>query len=487
MASNTLIDKIINNKIICLIVSSSLLLGFLGSHDIWTHESRWVDIVTMMFLRHDYLHPYLVNDPYYDKPLFTYWLIALSASLTKSLSLFSLRLPSAIAGMIGLMSSYTIAKKCYDKETGLFFVWMLISLYSYIFWARTASSDIYNLAGILLAIAIYLSYREKPSFTAFLYFFLTTALTSLCKGIVAAVVIFIVVGIDVLLRNTWKNYLRPALFLAFLLGLLVFIFPYCLSSYFPDANFASSHSGFYMLYQENILRFFKPFDHQGPIYLYLIYLPIYLFPWILFFIPALWMALRNFSHLNLNSRWILLSFIALFLFFTLSGSRRSYYILPLLPFALLIILDWFKANPGFQKAANQLAILFVSILIGYFLVLQPFYFTHYSLAALLQNLRQEQVNKNDILLLGVKNKVAFYLQIPANEIKPVSQIQSIVSSLSSLPKFILLKKADLSKLEPIALHYVESKPKKMPLPLFSNLFTASSDTIVLIRKESDTE
>ena len=34
------------------------------------------------------------------------------------------------------------------------------------------------------------------------------------------------------------------------------------------------------------LRYFQPFDHQGPIYTYFIYLPVYLLPWVVFFIPA---------------------------------------------------------------------------------------------------------------------------------------------------------------------------------------------------------
>src|SRR5574338_164872 len=73
-----------------------LLFTCLGGREIWTQEHRWADIVSGMFYRHDFLHPYLGNSDYYDKPLLSYWLIALFAKLTNALTTWSLRLPSAV-------------------------------------------------------------------------------------------------------------------------------------------------------------------------------------------------------------------------------------------------------------------------------------------------------------------------------------------------------------------------------------------------------
>lgn len=168
---SNMIEAIFEKKTILIGVSLLLCFGFLGAHDIWTQEHRWVDIVSMMFLRHDFFHPYLGTVPYYDKPLLTYWLIAGAVSLTQQFTAFTMRLPSAVFALIGVFSAYHIAKQCYDKKAAMLFVWMLLSCFFYLFWGRTASADIFNVAGILAAIALYLTYREKPTFFSFLAFF----------------------------------------------------------------------------------------------------------------------------------------------------------------------------------------------------------------------------------------------------------------------------------------------------------------------------
>ena len=76
----------------------------LGAREIWTQEHRWADIVSGMFYRHDFLHPYLGETRYYDKPLLSYWLIAIIAAITGDLSTWALRIPSALAGLLAIWS-----------------------------------------------------------------------------------------------------------------------------------------------------------------------------------------------------------------------------------------------------------------------------------------------------------------------------------------------------------------------------------------------
>ena len=58
-----------------------LIFSFLGARDLWTQEHRWAEITSGMLYRHDYLHPWLGQVTYYDKPLLSYWLILLCAKL----------------------------------------------------------------------------------------------------------------------------------------------------------------------------------------------------------------------------------------------------------------------------------------------------------------------------------------------------------------------------------------------------------------------
>ena len=95
-----------------------------------------------------------------------------------------------------------------------------------------------------------------------------------------------------------------------------------------------------MVYRENVVRFFHPFDHRGPIYLYVYVIFALMAPW-----SALLPAALVETHSRRNAgaeparadRFALVYFWATFIFFTLSGSRRSYYILPILPAAAILV------------------------------------------------------------------------------------------------------------------------------------------------------
>src|SRR5580700_10919736 len=82
-----------------LIASILLIFTFLGVRDIWTQEHRWADIVFGMFYRQDFLHPYLGEVRYYDKPLLSYWLIVLTAKAAGVLNNTVLRFPTACSGL----------------------------------------------------------------------------------------------------------------------------------------------------------------------------------------------------------------------------------------------------------------------------------------------------------------------------------------------------------------------------------------------------
>ncbi|TAK74173.1 MAG: dolichyl-phosphate-mannose--protein mannosyltransferase, partial [Gammaproteobacteria bacterium] len=138
-----------------LLASLLLLFTCLGGREIWTQEHRWADIVAGMFYRHDFLHPYLGQNQYYDKPLLSYWAIALIAKLTGTLTTWVLRLPSALAGLVAVWSIYRLGISLKDKRLGLLSGWLLLTTFYFLFWARTSSADMLNLAGSLLAIAWY--------------------------------------------------------------------------------------------------------------------------------------------------------------------------------------------------------------------------------------------------------------------------------------------------------------------------------------------
>ena len=108
-----------------------------------------------------------------------------------------------------------------------------------------------------------------------------------------------------------------------------------------------SSAGLAMVYRENVVRFFEPFDHRGPVYLYLYVIFALMAPWAILLPAALVQAHRQ-SRLKAeparSDRFTLIFFWSTSIFFTVSGSRRSYYILPILPPAAMLIARLFTAS-----------------------------------------------------------------------------------------------------------------------------------------------
>lgn len=405
-------------KLIWLLLATLLITTImLGSRELWTQEGRWAAIIGEMLLRHDYWHPYIAGVPYYDKPLLSYWFSILLSYITGGFNEWSLRLPSVLASITIVYCTYYLGNKLINRSVGLLAGWMLISTYFFIFWSRVAGADMLNLAGILLALSWYFAHREKATFWNYLVFFAIIAISCLFKGILAAVVVVIALIPELLHEKTWEKHLRPSLFVAAIIGLLIYLIPFFISQYLHGQTYGDN--GLFKVYRENVLRFFKPFDHKGPVYLYLYYLPLYTFPWIFLFIPAIWRSIKSWKQLQFGERWLAWVTLLLFIFFTASGSRRSYYILPVVPFAILMTANWVIATaqqyPWRARLTSYSIIIFYTLLFVWFGIIQPF-----------TNNRQKGIWE-----------FATAVQTTAVNIKPWSQWQIAILDTDPKPLFYL--------------------------------------------------
>lgn len=452
-----------------------LLCAMLGSREIWTQEHRWADIVYGMFYYHDFLHPMLDGNDYYDKPLLSYWLIAGLAAVFRELNTWVIRLPSALAGLLAIGSIYWLGAHLKDKRFGLLAGWMLLTTFYFIFWARTSSADMLNMAGSLFAVAWYFAKKNHARFMDYTIFFLILALTALCKGLIGPVVSVLAILPDIFLQRSWKKHCNGRAILAIIPALIIYVLPFWASTHFGRQNYGEN--GLYEVYRENIMRYFQPFDHKGPFYTYFIYLPIYLLPWTVFFIPALIYLKSRWYRLSLSAKWMGLSLLLLFVFFTLSGSRRSYYVLPMIPFAILFTADWVTSSAKRMLWAGRIAVLFFGLFSVNFVIMQPLYYSQGSMQDFSVELKAAATrikpwSEWKVIMLDPESKIRFYLQL-SPEVKNVSVIgergmQTEASLLKTWPflrdppndtiiitrkKYLPLLKRILSKDE-----IVESKP-----------------------------
>ncbi|BBO16341.1 glycosyltransferase [Candidatus Brocadia pituitae] len=306
----------------------------LGDRALWGAEGRWAEITREMLLTGDYFHPTINGEPYFDKPMGTYWLIAAIAIVTGALNELVVRLPSAIAGVAAVWATLRLGRRLWSPAVGRIAAMILMTSYGLLSQSRMAAADTENLATVMLAILWYWSRRDKLNFTTFLVIYLIVFAGSLCKGPVAAVVTAIGILPDAIAGKRWKAFLRPASLVALAIGITIYFAPFIWSSKTNPVSYHSS--GLALVWQENIQRFFSPFDHKAPIYTYIHSVPMLILPWAPLFIAAIIAGVKYFARLDKNARWLIKVIVLIFVFFTLSGSRRSYYILPIIPFCALL-------------------------------------------------------------------------------------------------------------------------------------------------------
>jgi len=341
-----------------LILAAILFLARLGARALWSSEFRWAEIAREMIVTHNYFWPTINGHVYYDKPLGSYWLVIFSTPLTGGLNEAATRLPCAIAGILAVALLMLLVRRLYDARTAILAGVILATSFSFVFFSRHASADIETLTGELAALLLFNHNEERGGGIWVVGLWLIMATTSLTKGLLGFVLPLLVIGVYSCLRdgvaqffqelargslaerirwlidrNRWFfNWYTIA---GVALGGLVYYLPFQIS-----ARMMGTQKGLEMVYRENVVRFFHPFDHRGPIYLYIYVIFGLMAPWSAL-LPAALVETHSLRRAGLEparaDRFALVYFWATFIFFTLSGSRRSYYILPILPAAAILV------------------------------------------------------------------------------------------------------------------------------------------------------
>lgn len=403
--------------LLLLAATALLLLLGLGNRELWGAETRWANIALQMLQSGDYFDPYLKGSPYYDKPLLSYWLITATSWFTGGLGHWSLRLSSVISAWFSVWLVYLLGEQLFRKGTGLIAGWMLATTFYFVFWARVATADILTVCGVLAAVWWYWRGPDDSRFWRYVVFFGLLSLTSLFKGLIGFILPGLVLLPHLLSEHRWKRHLNLRLLAALVIAGAFYMTPFVLSHFYGAPTYEQSGLG--LVLRENVVRFFQPFDQFGPIYTYLIYLPVYTLPWAPCWLIALWVAARNWKHIEPDTRWLIQGLALLMLFFTASGSRRSYYVLPLVPFAQLLSAWWVTRRLAERNSEGRgLKIGFAvatALLVAILGVLYPWTNSGGGVIRFGEQVRQQAseqapLNQWRMVMVEVDNKVPMYLQ-----------------------------------------------------------------------------
>ncbi|MGC1677178.1 MAG: glycosyltransferase family 39 protein [Candidatus Binataceae bacterium] len=341
-----------------LALSAILFFARLGARALWSSEFRWAEIAREMLATHNYFWPTINGRVYYDKPLGSYWLVIWSTYVSGGMNELAARLPCAIAGVLGVAFLMMLARRLYDSRTAIVAGVILATSFSFVFFSRNASADVETLTGELATLLIFLKYEERQDGWWVVGLWIIMALTSLTKGLLGFVLPIMVIGLYCTLAEGWRTFgdaiLHGAIgtrirwiiehnrwlfnwksIPAIAIGIAIYSFPFWFSK-----QVEGSDKGLQMVWRENVVRFFHPFDHRGPVYLYVYVIFALMAPWAML-LPAALVEAHARRRENVeparSDRFVLVYFWATFVFYTLSGSRRSYYLLPILPAGALLV------------------------------------------------------------------------------------------------------------------------------------------------------
>ena len=344
-------------KVIFFIALIGLILFFWGLGDsglIDETPAKFAAAARSMSITGNWLTPISNGIPRFDKPPLIYWLMGLMYSIPNqsawdTLGSFSARFPSALSSLLLMIvlgdtlmrwpQKKTLAPKRTAVVTALSFA---LSPFVMI-WSRIAVSD--SLLCGTLGIAMLLQWRcyVKPFQNSWTYAWIVLSFGVLAKGPVAIVLMFFSLLIFGIFQRDFGRLisaLKPGYGL--LITLLISV-PWFLAEYIVEGKiFIQSFFGYH-----NFQRFTTVVNsHQENIFFYFLMLVVASLP----FAPLLIFGLFNGaieiknnlikgnnkpseSLLFFSIAWI----VAVFLFFTISGTKLPSYWLPATPAAAIII------------------------------------------------------------------------------------------------------------------------------------------------------
>ncbi|TAK62288.1 glycosyltransferase family 39 protein [Methylobacter sp.] len=335
-------------------------------------ETRYAAVAWEMWLRNDFLVPYLNGETYSHKPPLLFWLMQLSWWML-GVNDWSLRLISPLFSLATLYLSGAVASTLWPERKQVETLTPLLLLGSF-FWMIYSTLTMFDMMLAFFALlGIYSLLKLVGSGLSLKYWTLLGIAIGggvLSKGPVILLHILPVALLAPWWLKTsdfrWKHWYL-GLIAAILIGAaiaLCWAIPAGIAGgeVYRKAIFLGQTSG----------RLVQSFAHRLPWWWYLEILPLLLLPWLLW--KPLWIGLYKFPHQDLGIRFCLAWAIPVFVAFSLVSGKRIHYLLPLVPALGLIlarVIDEITEPERWQRA--HIVVMTVFGLLGVALMLLPWF------------------------------------------------------------------------------------------------------------------
>ena len=290
-------------------------------------EGRNAEKAREILLLNDWVTPHEDFFPVLDKPMFFYWLIAISYKAF-GINEWAARLASVLAALGCFALVYRFTRIRWGPWEALWSGLILISGVEFFILSRVVIFDMSLTFCITLALySFFEAAHAKETMRRRIYcalMYVGLAAGTLIKGLVGLLIPSLVIFFYLLIANRW-SILRSVYLIPGALLFLALVAPWYLLAEARNPGFLR-----YYLWDEHFGRFATgSFDREQPWYFFLVVLAVGFLPWSVL-LPSV--IKRNWSQSLDDRRIFLLSWsIVPLIFFSLSSSKLAHYILPIFP------------------------------------------------------------------------------------------------------------------------------------------------------------
>jgi len=319
------------------------LLG-LGAKDFHTRGEAREALVARSVLSGQWVLPEGYGGGVPSKPPLLHWAVGVLGQVVPTRDEFLFRLPSALAAGVFLVGMCGLVSRRLTPTIGL---WSAVLLLTSVEWWRAALTcrvDMVLSASLAGALLLLYRWHERALRGVPLGAVLLLVAAVLAKGPVGILLPTVIFGVYLLFRGEPVRQLLRAM-------VIMTVPVLALASFWYVAAYQVGGEAFFAkVYAENIARFTSTMDdnpHDHSVFYLLGTLVLGFLPWSALFLGALctqrefraavWRSVRGLRRMHPLLGFSCISCAIFFLFFSIPASKRSVYLLPMYPFAAVLL------------------------------------------------------------------------------------------------------------------------------------------------------
>lgn len=342
----------VSNKFFYTVIGSCITVYIIGMFNIPLMDidaSQYASISREMIERNSFLQIFDQGQDYLDKPPLLFWLSAFSMQLLGVYD-WAYRLPSLLVLLAGIYATYQFAKMHYGSSIGKLSAMVLASSQAVFLISHDVRTDTMLMGWVMLSIWQLSKWFQQQRWSNFILAFIFIGCGMMTKGPIALMVPGLAFASHFLLQRNWKQFYRWE-YLVGILIIAIILLPMCMGLYqqydlqpgkLINGRPIESGLRFYFWTQSFGRYTGENFYHEMSHFTFLLENMFWSFlPWIFFFLPALFLALKELftqkMRISKEQEFITTGgFLLTYLILARSQAQLPHYIFVVYPLAAII-------------------------------------------------------------------------------------------------------------------------------------------------------